>query len=259
VPLPGTQRSPIMSFSGDASGVPMRQEELEGRAGQGPDGKAKRRMANLGCVCTQHQVDDEGHPIRDANSTTCVSTIRPLEEFGPLLRQEAIRRGLPLAVFVVLLIAGAARLAEEICRARVRCGRIAPLSERGRPVRFGRDGLQSGLPISLARFFHRGWPMAFSPHPGPLPWGEEQGEGEESAPPTPCRGSRKDRTLRGLRQSGGSPNHTTRATGEPPEPTAWRASPGSPLKQFSLTRLLLLEVLLQSGLEGWPLLRRPAG
>jgi len=110
-PLPGTQPAPIMYVSGDASGVPMRQEELEGRAGKGPDGKAKTRMANLGCVFTQHQVDDEGHPIRDPDSTTYVSTLGPGEEFGPLLRQEAIRRGLSLAVFVVLLIDGAEGLA----------------------------------------------------------------------------------------------------------------------------------------------------
>jgi hypothetical protein len=111
VPLPGTQRAPIMYLSGDASGVPMRPEELEGRKGKGPDGKAKTRMANLGCVFTQHQVDDEGHPIRDPNSTTYVSTMGPVEEFGPLLRQEAIRRGLALATFVVLLIDGAEGLA----------------------------------------------------------------------------------------------------------------------------------------------------
>jgi len=100
-----------MYLSGDASGVPMRQEELEGREGKGPDGKAKTRMANLGCVFTQHQVDDEGHPIRDPNSTTYVSTMGPLQEFGPLLRQEAIRRGLSLAVCVVMLIDGAEGLA----------------------------------------------------------------------------------------------------------------------------------------------------
>jgi hypothetical protein len=111
VPLPGTQRAAIMYLSGDASGVPMRPEELEGRAGKAPDGKAKTRMANLGCVFTQHQVDDEGRPIRDPNSTTYVSTLGPIEEFGPLLRQEAIRRGLALAVFVVLLIDGAEGLA----------------------------------------------------------------------------------------------------------------------------------------------------
>ncbi len=110
-PLPGTQRAPIQYLSGDASGVPMRPEELEDREGKGPDGKAKTRMANLGCVFTQHQVDDQGHPIRDPNSTTYVSTMGPIEEFGPLLRQEAIRRGLALATFVVLLIDGAEGLA----------------------------------------------------------------------------------------------------------------------------------------------------
>lgn len=111
VPLPDTPPAPIMYLSGDASGVPMRPAELEGRAGKAPDGKAKTRMANLGCVFTQHQVDDEGHPIRDPNSTTYVSTLGPIEEFGPLLRQEAIRRGLALATFVVLLIDGAEGLA----------------------------------------------------------------------------------------------------------------------------------------------------
>jgi hypothetical protein len=111
-PLPGTQAVPIMYVSGDASGVPMRKAELEGRAGKQPDGTAKTRMANLGCVFTQHGVDEKGHPVRDHDSTTYVSTLGPLEEFGPLLRQEAIRRGLALALTVVLLIDGAEGLAK---------------------------------------------------------------------------------------------------------------------------------------------------
>jgi hypothetical protein len=111
-PLPGTQAVPIMYVSGDASGVPMRQEELEGRAGQQADGTAKTRMANLGCVFTQHRVDEKSHPVRDYESTTCVSTLGPMEAFGPLLRQEAIRRGLALARTVVLLIDGAEALAK---------------------------------------------------------------------------------------------------------------------------------------------------
>ena len=49
--------------------------------------------------------------MRDHNSTTYVSTFAPLSEFGPLLRQEAIRRGLALAMQVVLLIDGATGLA----------------------------------------------------------------------------------------------------------------------------------------------------
>jgi Uncharacterised protein family (UPF0236) len=111
VPLAGTPPAPILYLSADASGVPMRAEELQGRAGKGPDGQAKTRMANLGCVFTQHQVDEEGHPIRDPNSTTYVSTLEPVDQFGPLLRQEAIRRGIALAGLVVLLIDGAEGLA----------------------------------------------------------------------------------------------------------------------------------------------------
>jgi hypothetical protein len=111
LPLPGTQAVPILYVSGDASGIPMRKEELEGRAGKQADGGAKTRMANLGCVFTQHRVDEKGHPVRDYDSTTYVSTLGPIEQFGPLLRQEAIRRGLALALTVVLLIDGAEGLA----------------------------------------------------------------------------------------------------------------------------------------------------
>ena len=111
IPLPGTKAAPVMYISGDASGVPMRKEELEGRAGRQPDGRAKTRMAYLGCVFTQHKRDEKGHPVRDYESTTYVSTFGPIEEFGPLLRQEAIRRGLALALQVVLLVDGAPGLA----------------------------------------------------------------------------------------------------------------------------------------------------
>ncbi len=110
-PLPEAKAVPIMYVSGDASGVPMRKEEVAGRAGKQPDGSARHRMAYLGCVFTQHQRDEKGHPVRDYESTTYVSTFEPIEEFGPLLRQEAIRRGLALALQVVLLIDGAAGLA----------------------------------------------------------------------------------------------------------------------------------------------------
>jgi hypothetical protein len=110
-PEPGTKAVPIMYLSGDGSGVPMRKEELEGRTGKQPDGSAKTRLAYLGCVFTQHKRDEEGHPVRDHDSTTYVSTFGSIEEFGPLLRQEAIRRGLALAMQVVLLIDGANGLA----------------------------------------------------------------------------------------------------------------------------------------------------
>ncbi len=110
-PDPESKAVPILYVSGDASGVPMRQEELAGRTGRQPDGRPKTRMAYLGCVFTQHKTDAEGHPVRDHQSTTYVSSFGTIDQFGPMLRQEAIRRGLALALQVVLLIDGAAALA----------------------------------------------------------------------------------------------------------------------------------------------------
>jgi hypothetical protein len=110
-PLPEAKPVPIFYISGDATGVPMRPEELKGRKGKQPDGTAKTRSAYLGCVFTQHKTDKKGHPVRDYESTTYVSNMGPLEDFGPLLRQEAIRRGMGQAQKVVLLIDGASGLA----------------------------------------------------------------------------------------------------------------------------------------------------
>ena len=42
----------------------MRREELEGIKGKAADGKARTRMAMLGCVFTQHTEDEEGRPLR---------------------------------------------------------------------------------------------------------------------------------------------------------------------------------------------------
>ena len=108
---PGGSAVPIMYVSADGTGVPMRKEELAGRAGKQPDGSAKTRMAYLGCVFTQHKTDEKGRPVRDYESTTYVSSFAPIQEFGPCLRQDAIRRGLALALQVVLLIDGAEGLA----------------------------------------------------------------------------------------------------------------------------------------------------
>ena len=71
----------------------MRRKELAGRKGKQPDGTAKTRQVYLGCVFTQHRTDEKGHPVRDYQSTTYVSSFKPIEEFGPLLRQEAIPPG----------------------------------------------------------------------------------------------------------------------------------------------------------------------
>ena len=99
--------APVFYVSADGTGAPMRQEELAGRAGKQTDGTAKTRQVYLGCVFTQHRVDETGHPIRDWESTTYVSSLDSIAEFGPLLRREALRRGMGTAQQIVLLIDGA--------------------------------------------------------------------------------------------------------------------------------------------------------
>jgi len=106
-PLPEAKPVPIFYATADATGLPMRKEELQGRKGKQPDGSAKTRSAYLGCIFTQHKTDEKGHPVRDYEATTYVSNMGPLEEFGPLLRQEAIRRNLGQAQKVVFLVDGA--------------------------------------------------------------------------------------------------------------------------------------------------------
>ena len=107
---PGQCDAPIMYVSADGTGVPMVPEELIGRRGKQTDGTAKTRQVYLGCVFTQHTTDAEGHPVRDWASTTSVSSFQSIDEFGPCLRQEAIRRGMGAVDKVVLLIDGAAGL-----------------------------------------------------------------------------------------------------------------------------------------------------
>lgn len=99
--------APVFYVSADGTGAPMRPEELQGRAGKAADQSAKSRQVYLGCVFTQHKKDEEGHPMRELDSTTYLSSLDAIGEFGPMLRQEALRRGMATAGQVVLLIDGA--------------------------------------------------------------------------------------------------------------------------------------------------------
>jgi len=107
---PESDKEAVMYVSADATGVPMRKEELAGRKGKQPDGTAKTRQAYLGCVFTQHGCDKEGHPVRDYESTTYVASFDAIGDFGLRLRQEALHRGMGTAKQVVLLIDGAVGL-----------------------------------------------------------------------------------------------------------------------------------------------------
>lgn len=99
--------APVIYLSADGTGVPMVPEELVGRKGKQAEGQAKTRQVYLGCVFTQHKVDEKGRPVRDWESTTYISSFKSIADFGPLLRQEGLRRGMATAEKIVLLIDGA--------------------------------------------------------------------------------------------------------------------------------------------------------
>ena len=93
LPWNGEKEAETMYISMDGTGVPVVRSETEGRKGKGADGQAKTREAKLGCVFTQTRVDDDGHPIRDENSTTYIGAIESAGEFGKSLYAEGLRRG----------------------------------------------------------------------------------------------------------------------------------------------------------------------
>lgn len=108
-----TQEVPVLYVSCDGTGTPMRREELEGRRGKQTDGSSKTREVKLGAIFTQHVVDEDGHPLRDHQSTSYVASYQSSHEFSLLLREEARRRGVGKAQQVVFLSDGAA-WAEDI-------------------------------------------------------------------------------------------------------------------------------------------------
>lgn len=77
----------------DGTGVPMVPAATRGRAGKGPDGRARTREVKLACLFTQTRVDATGHPVRDPDSASYLATFAPAEEFATLAHAEALRRG----------------------------------------------------------------------------------------------------------------------------------------------------------------------
>jgi len=104
-----TAAVPRMYVSCDGTGIPMRRTELEQTPAKNPDmdPKAKTKEVKVGCVFTQHPEQGED-PFRDLGSTSYIATMRRCHEFGPLLRQEAYRRGMGRAGEVVFIADGAA-------------------------------------------------------------------------------------------------------------------------------------------------------
>ena len=98
---------PKFYASFDGTGVPVRPEEVVGRRGKQPDGRARTREVKLGCIFTQIGLDRKGRPQREPDSTTYVGAIESSELFGWRLYAEAVRRGLEQAQEVIALTDGA--------------------------------------------------------------------------------------------------------------------------------------------------------
>jgi hypothetical protein len=94
---------PHMYMQMDGTQVFVVKSETEGRAGRIPGQPARTRECKLGCVFTQTDVDDQGRPVRDEDSTTYVGAIETSEEFGLRIYTEAYHRGWDRACIRVVM------------------------------------------------------------------------------------------------------------------------------------------------------------
>lgn len=108
-----TKAVPRMYISCDGTGVPMRKTELKDTRGKGADGQAKTKEVKVGCIFTQHPREGQ-EPFRDCDSTSYIATMRRSDQFGPLLRQEAYRRGMGRAQELVFIADGAVWIWETV-------------------------------------------------------------------------------------------------------------------------------------------------
>jgi hypothetical protein len=114
VPLPPSPLPDVLYVAIDGTGVPMTPTETAHRAAKADrpnlpdDGRARTREVKLACVFTQSELDDDGYPVRDLDSSSYLASFAPAHEFGPLVAAEARRRGGDHVRQVVVLGDGAA-------------------------------------------------------------------------------------------------------------------------------------------------------
>jgi hypothetical protein len=70
LPLPRTLYLGI-----EGTGIPLRAEELDGRAGKQPDGSAKTRELKLCTISSAESHDEHRTPVLDERSVTCSAAI----------------------------------------------------------------------------------------------------------------------------------------------------------------------------------------
>ena len=107
LPIPMGAPIPALYVEIDGTGIPVVKSEVLGRIGRVEGQPARTREVKLGCLFTSSGVDEEGHPIRDPDSTTYTGAIENAEEFGRRIYREAFERGWSRAKIKVILGDGA--------------------------------------------------------------------------------------------------------------------------------------------------------
>ena len=111
-PLP-----PTLYLGLDGTGIPMRAEELQGRAGKQPDGSAQTREVKVCALWSAEARDAEGLPRRDEGSVSYSAAIETAAsrdtdpqraEFAQRVEREAQRRGFEQVARQVVIGDGAA-------------------------------------------------------------------------------------------------------------------------------------------------------
>ena len=93
VPLP-PQPAPDMLYGViDGTGVPVTARETAGRRGKHEDGRARTREVKMAVFFNQRELDDDGRPVRDRSSSSCIASFETAGIFADLVKAECIRRG----------------------------------------------------------------------------------------------------------------------------------------------------------------------
>lgn len=107
LPAVRTSEISVMYVEMDGTGIPVVKAETEGRQGKTDGQPAHTREVKLGCVFSQTEIDDQGRPVRDDDSTTYTGAIETAEQFGRRIYREAWDRGWDSAKTKVVLGDGA--------------------------------------------------------------------------------------------------------------------------------------------------------
>lgn len=107
LPRVRTEEFSVMYVEMDGTGIPVVKAETEGRQGKTEGQPAHTREVKLGCVFSQTEIDEQGRPVRDEDSTTYTGAIETADLFGKRIYREAWDRGWDRAKTKVVLGDGA--------------------------------------------------------------------------------------------------------------------------------------------------------